>query len=234
MNTQTASATTAGKARVLIADDHPLFRSALHEVIAEVFGDADLVEACDLDEAMRLAAADSDLDLILLDLNMPAMNGLCGLVSLRNEVPTVPVVMVSGSAEPDTVREAITFGAVGFIPKSATKAAMAKALRTIMAGGVYMPATGDGADGASAPDRAEDKRFAERVSSLSRQQRVVLEMLVKGHSNKQIAYLLDVAESTVKAHVSAILRKLKVQSRTQAVINAGRLSLRDLADPAAH
>lgn len=218
-------------ARVLIADDHPLFRSALQEVVAEVFGEADVTEACDLDEAVKLAARDPDLDLVLLDLNMPAMNGLCGLVMLRNEVPSVPVVMVSGSVDPATVREAITCGAVGFIPKSATKAVMADALRTILAGGVYTPATREGAGGGDTGGGAEDKRFAQRVASLSRQQRVVLEMLVKGNSNKQIAYLLDVAESTVKAHVSAILRKLKVRSRTQAVISAGRLTLPEVSAP---
>lgn len=223
MVTGMTGSTATTTARVLIADDHPLFRTALHEVIAEVFGAAELVEACDLDEAMRLAIG--DLDLILLDLNMPAMNGFRGLVTLRNLVPTVPVVIVSGSAEPGVVRESITFGAAGFIPKSATKSAMAAALRTVLAGGVHIPAVGDMNLGTGAGQSEDDRRFAERVASLSRQQRLVLEMLVKGHSNKQIAYLLDVAESTIKAHVSAILRKLKVHSRTQAVINAGKLAL---------
>ncbi|WP_051341179.1 response regulator [Azospirillum halopraeferens] len=220
--------TRTGKARVLVADDHPLFRSALHQVVAQVFGEAELIEACDLDEAIEVATGTDDLDLILLDLNMPAMNGFCGLMSLRNEVPTVPVVVVSGSEDPDNVREAITYGAVGFIPKSLAMDAMAEALRTVLAGGVFVPAPADARPKATRRRSEEDERFAGRVASLSRQQRLVLEMLVKGQSNKQIAYVLDVTESTVKAHVSAILRKLNVQSRTQAVIHAGKLSLRDI------
>ncbi|MGQ9366440.1 response regulator [Azospirillum sp. ST 5-10] len=217
-----------GTARVLVADDHPLFRNALREVVEVVFGDAELIEACDLDEAIAAATGTDDLDLILLDLNMPAMNGFCGLMSLRNEVPTVPVVVVSGSEDPDNVREAITYGAVGFVPKSLTKDAMAEALRTVLAGGVFVPTAGDPQAKRTRRRSEEEERFAGRVASLSRQQRLVLEMLVKGQSNKQIAYLLDVTESTVKAHVSAILRKLNVQSRTQAVIHAGKLSLRDI------
>lgn len=213
------------KARVLIADDHPLFRTAMHNVIDAVYQDAELIEASDLDEMMNLAAG-QDLDLIVLDLNIPGATGFCGLVQLRNELPNVPVVVVSADEGADVAHDAITYGAVGYIPKSSTMDAMVKALNHVISGGVYLPpadARGDGKRKGSLSEK--DLRFAERVESLSTQQRVVLQMLVEGRPNKQIAYLLDVTESTVKAHVSAILRKLDVQSRTQAVICAGKLSL---------
>ncbi|WP_431854767.1 response regulator [Azospirillum sp.] len=212
------------KARVLIADDHPLFRTAMHNVIDAVYHDAEFIEASDLDEMMSLAAG-AELDLVVLDLNIPGATGFCGLVQLRNELPNVPVVVVSADEGADVAHDAITYGAVGYIPKSLTMDAMVKALNHVIGGGVYLPPT-DAKDGKRKGTLSEkDLRFAERVESLSAQQRVVLQMLVEGRPNKQIAYLLDVTESTVKAHVSAILRKLDVQSRTQAVICAGKLSL---------
>lgn len=220
------------KARVLIADDHPLFRTAMHNVIDAVFHDCELIEASDLDELMGLVA-DGDFDLIVLDLNIPGASGFCGLVQLRNELPNVPVVVVSADEGAAVAHDAITYGAVGYIPKSSTMDAMVKALHHVIAGGVYMPPAGGKGDGKRSSALSDrDLRFAERVESLSQQQRVVLQMLVEGRPNKQIAYLLEVTESTVKAHVSAILRKLDVQSRTQAVICAGKLSLQAPHHPA--
>lgn len=221
---------SAEKARVLIADDHPLFRTAMHNVIDAVYQNAELIEASDLDEMMSLVAG-RELDLIVLDLNIPGASGFCGLVQLRNELPDVPVVVVSADEGADVAHDAITYGAVGYIPKSSTMDAMVKALNHVIAGGVYLPPSEGRRDGKRKGALSDkDLRFAERVESLSQQQRVVLQMLVEGRPNKQIAYLLDVTESTVKAHVSAILRKLDVQSRTQAVICAGKLSLQAPAD----
>lgn len=207
--------------KILIADDHPLFREALRQVVGEVFGTPDCVEASDLDQALSLAGADDSFDLILLDLNMPGMNGFTGLVSLRNVAPSVPIVMVSATEERMVMQEAITFGASGFIPKFLAKEEMAEAVRQVVSGGIYLPQTGN--DAGDNRLSLTDQQLGERLAQLTGQQRRVLEMLVMGKSNKTIAYELSIAESTVKAHVSAILRKLNVHSRTQAVINAGKI-----------
>jgi DNA-binding NarL/FixJ family response regulator len=213
--------------RVLIADDHPLFREALRHVVIATLPDHAISEANTLDEAMAMAAGD-DLDLILLDINMPGMNGFAGLVALRNHAPATPVVVVSAEEGRETIRQAMTLGASGFIPKSMDRDGMTQAVRTVLAGDVFVPV--DLADGGAAR-RAPlaDEQFRDGYAALTQQQRKVLEMLVAGKSNKVIAYELQVTESTVKAHVSAILRKLQVTSRTQAVLNASKLLVRSRA-----
>jgi len=202
---------------VLIADDHPLFREALQRVGGEVFSDHVFREVATSDEALALATDDDSVDLIFLDLNMPGMDGFSGLVSLRNAVPSVPIIVVSASDDSATIREAITCGASGFMPKSLSKDGMVAAVRYVLEGGVYTPTPSDQAAGTL------DARLSEGISQLTHQQRTVLQMLVSGQSNKMIAYELSIVESTVKAHVSAILRKLNVHSRTQAVIKAGKI-----------
>lgn len=206
--------------KILIADDHPLFRDALQQVVDQAFPDAAVLEASTLDEAMVIAAND-DLDLLLLDINMPGMNGFNGLIALRNAVPATPIVVVSADEERETIQQALTLGAAGFIPKSMAKASMVHGLHEVISGKVYMPVD------LSAPlTRGQamiDDDFQQGYAALTGQQRRVLEMLVLGKSNKVIAFELDIAESTVKAHVSAILRKLRVNSRTQAVLNASKM-----------
>jgi DNA-binding NarL/FixJ family response regulator len=207
--------------RVLIADDHPLFREALRQVVATTLPDHAVREADSFDEAMAAAEGD-ELELILLDINMPGMDGFNGLVALRNHVPATPVVVVSAEEDRQTIRQALTLGASGFIPKSMDREGMTAAVRCVLAGDVFVPVE-LAATGWRHREELVDEEFRGGYAALTAQQRKVLEMLVMGKSNKLIAFELDVSESTVKAHVSAILRKLHVNSRTQAVLNASKL-----------
>lgn len=206
---------------VLIADDHPLFRDALRQVVQATLPDHAISEANTFEGAMSAAAGDQ-LDLILLDINMPGMNGFAGLISLRNHVPATPVVVVSADETREAVSQAMTLGASGFIPKSLEREHMIAAVRMVLNGEVFVPAH-DTLTLSSGHGGNEETLFRQGYEALTGQQRKVLEMLVAGKSNKVIAFELDVTESTVKAHVSAILRKLRVHSRTQAVLNASRL-----------
>ena len=212
--------------KILIADDHPLFREAITNVIEKSFPGCETIETEDLDSALEITQESDDLDLILLDLNMPGMNGLNGLITLRNESPTIPVVIVSAEEDKQVVLQAITYGAVGFITKSSPREQMTEALNQILAGNVYLPSD---IIRSSQPEsrrshRKDDNQIPpELLSSLTRRQLLVLERMSKGESNKQIAYNLNIAETTVKAHVSAILRKLNVHNRIQAVLSAGNI-----------
>ena len=209
--------------RILIADDHPLFREAISSVIASGFEGSEIIETDDLDSALALTRENDDLDLILLDLNMPGMHGLNGLITLRNEAPTIPVVIVSAEEDKQVVLQAITYGAVGFITKSSPRAQMTDAIRQILNGNVYLPSDiiRTGKESSSRRSRNEDNPISpELLNSLTRRQLLVLERMSKGESNKQIAYNLNIAETTVKAHVSAILRKLGVHNRVQAILSA--------------
>jgi len=216
--------------KILIADDHPLFREAIINVIENSFTGCQTLETEDLDSALTIAQNEEDLDLILLDLNMPGMNGLNGLITLRNDLPTVPVVIVSAEEDKQIVLQAITYGAVGFITKSSPRDQMTEALQQILAGNVYLPSD---IIRASQPDSRRTQRKDENqippelLSSLTRRQLLVLERMSKGESNKQIAYNLNIAETTVKAHVSAILRKLGVHNRIQAVLSAGNIDFNE-------
>ncbi len=205
---------------VLIADDHPLFRSALRQVIAAISPDCVVTEADCLDQAAAAAGRSHDLDLILLDINMPGMEGFNGLISLLNSIPATPIMVVSADSRPDTIQRAMTLGAAGFMPKSMDVDKMTTAVRAVLAGEVFVPADHSGPAHGHRDDHGD---FGRRYESLTPQQRKVLEMLVRGKPNKVIAYEMEVTESTVKAHVSAILHKLNVTSRTQAVLNASKL-----------
>lgn len=212
--------------KILIADDHPLFREAIISVIANGFPGCETLETEDLDSALVIAQEEDDLDLILLDLNMPGMNGLNGLMSLRNDSPTIPVVIVSAEQDKQVVLQAITYGAVGFITKSSPREQMTEALQQILDGNVYLPSDIIRSEKPSSSMRRrhdESKIPPEMLSSLTRRQLLVLERMSEGESNKQIAYNLNIAETTVKAHVSAILRKLGVHNRIQAVLTAGNV-----------
>ncbi len=212
--------------KLLIADDHPLFREAIADVIRARYPDADILQAEDLDTAVRLAEDFDDLDLILLDLNMPGMHGLNGLMQLRNESPSIPVVIISAEEDKSVVLQAMTYGAVGFIIKSLPREKMTSALEQVLAGQVYLPSDVIRADDSRPRQhrRQEESQIApETLNTLTRRQLLVLERMASGESNKQIAYNLCIAETTVKAHVSAILRKLNVHNRIQAALSAGNI-----------
>jgi DNA-binding NarL/FixJ family response regulator len=213
-------------ARFLIIDDHPLFREALHSAVQMTYPDADTVEARTVTEALELLEGPKPFDLALLDLNIPGVQGFEGLLQLRTRYPRLPIVVVSGHEEPKIISEALSYGAAGFIPKSVRKADLANAIRSVMEGAIHVPENyGGQAPDAESADRAEMVR---RLATLTPQQLRVLQMLRQGLLNKQIAYELQVGETTVKAHVSEILRKLNVYSRTQAVIEVSKLDNAEL------
>ncbi len=213
-------------ARILIADDHPLVRGALAQAVAGAAPGAEIIEAGDLEGVTRIFAAGTDIDLILLDLAMPGVRGFSGLMYLRAEHPHVPVVIVSGNEDRAVMRRCIDFGASGFVPKTTPIDAMREAVRKVLGGDIWTPPDVD----LGAPADKETADLVRRMASLTPQQVRVLMMVSAGLLNKQIAYELKVSEATVKAHVSAILTKLGVESRTQAVITAAKVE--GLAAPA--
>src|SRR5215216_3136947 len=206
--------------RFVIADDHPLFRGALREAVSGLFADAAILEAGSFDDASALLDGGGDVDLVLLDLTMPGVRGFSGLMYLRAQYPSVPVIVVSANDDPAVIRRCMEFGASGFIPKTLGVEEMRGAIARVLEGGVWTPPDVDlkaGTDAATADLMA-------RLATLTPQQVRVLMMLSEGLLNKQIAYNLGVSEATVKAQVSAILQKLNVESRTQAVIVAARIA----------
>jgi DNA-binding NarL/FixJ family response regulator len=205
--------------QIVIIDDHPLFRDALKGALAGVLTNATVAEASSLEEGSKLLTANRECDLVLLDLKMPGVQGLSGLAFLRAQFPAVPVAIVSGQEEPAIIRRALALGASGFIPKSTSAEAMRRAVTAILDGEIWAPAI---ATLLTEEDREIDV-LSKRLATLTPQQVRVLMMLRAGLLNKQIAFELDVSEATVKAHVSAILLKLNVDSRTQAVIAASRI-----------
>ena len=205
--------------RLVIADDHPLFRGALREAVTGLFEHVDIAEAGTFNEAAELLERGGDIDLVLLDLTMPGVRGFSGLMYLRAQYPGVPVIVVSANDDPAAIRRCMEFGASGFIPKTLGVEAMRGAISRILSGGVWTPPDVDLAAGSD----AETAALMARMATLTPQQVRVLMMLSEGLLNKQIAYQLSVSEATVKAHVSAILQKLGVESRTQAVIAAAKI-----------
>lgn len=200
---------------ILIADDHPLFRSALQQALTLSLGpDARLVEAASIAELEACLGERSDWDLVLLDLNMPGAYGFSGLVLLRGQYPQIPVVMVSAQEEAAVVARAREFGASGFIPKSSSLEIIQQAVREVLDGEVWWPQ--QDLDGAAVTPEA--KAASAGLASLTPQQFRVLTMVCDGLLNKQIAYELGVSEATIKAHVTAIFRKLEVRTRTQAAM----------------
>ena len=200
--------------RFIIVDDHPLFRGALSQALSASFAKAEVLEAGSLDELTDKLAKAGEIDLILLDLSMPGVHGVSGLLYLRAQHPEVPVVIVSASDDAATIRQCLDCGASGFIPKSQPVEAIRAAIRRIIDGEVWLPPD---VDLTSLPP-GESAELVSRLSTLTPQQVRVLMMLGEGLLNKQIAFKLGVSEATIKAHVSAILQKLGVDSRTQAVI----------------
>ncbi|MBL8261749.1 MAG: response regulator transcription factor [Xanthomonadaceae bacterium] len=206
---------------ILVADDHPLFREALRSAVMRAVPDATLREADGVDALYALVERESQADLLLLDLNMPGAHGFSALVHLRAHHPQLPVMVVSAREEPAVMRRALDHGAVGFLPKSADAGTLGEAIDAVLAGDRWAPPAALKAPAAP----AEEHDAAQRVRELTPQQFRVLQMLGDGLLNKQIAYELGVSEATIKAHMTAILRKLGASNRTQAVLIAGKLAV---------
>ena len=208
-----------GTTRILIVDDHPLFREALKQAIAGGIGNATVELAASLDAATATLDRDDDYDLVLLDLRMPGVQGLSGLIYLRAQYPNVPVVLITAADDQGLVQKALNLNASGFIPKTSSIETIIAAVNAVLKGDIWVP---EGATRQASTDKEADD-IARRIATLTAQQIRVLMMLKEGLLNKQIAYELNVSEATIKAHVSAILQKLNVSSRTQAVIAASRI-----------
>ncbi len=203
---------------IAIVDDHPLFRNALRHTLSDAFGDLKLSEAGSLEELVSMLESQA-VDLILLDLNMPGVAGFSGLVTLRSLYPDTPVVVVSANESPSAIRRCLSLGASGYIPKSVSIDKIRTAIAAILRGEIWAPPDID----YEIEDDPEIAALANRIATLTPQQMRVLTLLGEGLLNKQIAYNLSVSEATVKAHVSAVLQKLGVESRTQAVIAVQRI-----------
>jgi len=214
--------------KILVVDDHPLIREALREVLKALDREITLLEAADCAEGLATAEENPDLALVLLDLALPGKSGFEALAEFRERHPGLPVVVLSASEQPETVTRALDEGAMGFIPKTSSSQVLVNALRLVLSGGVYLPAEvlrhhDSGAAPAFAPPTGS---MNPRDLGLTERQSQVLALLVQGKPNKLICRDLNLAEGTVKIHVTAILKALGVANRTQAVIAVSRLGLR--------
>jgi DNA-binding NarL/FixJ family response regulator len=209
--------------KVLLVDDHVLIRDALRGVLRELTDDVTVLEASDSRQAMRLVEAHPDLHLILLDLNLPDRDGFAVLTDLRKRHATISLVVLSALHDRENVIRAFDLGAMGFIPKSAPRDVMMNALRLVFAGGIYIPPEALGRAEAKESQPAPARSLSPADLGLTERQMEVLALMMQGKSNKAISRILDVAEPTVKHHVTAILKALKVTNRTEAVIAVGAL-----------
>jgi len=214
--------------RFLIVEDHPLFREALEGALQMVEPAAEILQAVSIDDALEQVAATPELDLILLDLSMPGTTGLSGIIRIRKTFPRIPVVIVSGHQDQQIISGALSLGVSGYILKSSSKQTLAQSIGEVLRGSVCVPAAYRGLvrpQRASGP--AED--LLKRLHGLTPQQLRVLDMLQRGLQNKQIAYELKISETTVKVHVSDILLKLNVLSRTKAIVEMSRIDFATLS-----
>jgi DNA-binding NarL/FixJ family response regulator len=200
--------------RIIIVDDHSMFRNALRGALSSFMPGITFVEAGALEALQAFLEDGNDTELVLLDLHMPNVSGLTGLLQIRAQYPEIPVVIVSGADDNTTIRRCLDYGASGFVSKSSPVEDIGAAIEAVRRGDVWTPRSFDPA----MPGDPADRDLAGKITSLTPQQIRVLRMLGEGLLNKQIAFKLNVSEATIKAHVSAILQKLKVDSRTQAVI----------------
>ncbi|MEO6396767.1 MAG: response regulator transcription factor [Devosia sp.] len=203
--------------RFIIVDDHPLFRAALGQTLIGSDKAAIVEEAGSLDELTAALERERECDLVLLDLNMPGARGFSGLLLLRSQYPEIPVLIVSAVEDAAVIRRCLALGAAGYLPKSVGPAAIRATIETVLRGDIFVP------DGLATDGPDAQSALLKRLATLTPQQVRVLMMLSDGLMNKQIAYELSISEATVKAHVSSILQKLDVDSRTQAVIAASRI-----------
>lgn len=209
-----------GAPTFVVADDHPMVRDALGTALRQSFADARVIAVASMAEAVEVVERDSEIDAVLLDLDMPGMDGLTGLARLRAAYPSLPVVIVSATRDGRVMRRTMDLGASAFMPKSASLEDIGNVVKAVLRGEIFMPPEAEAAD----PDE-EAADFARRAAQLTPQQWRVLALMAQGRLNKQIAFELSVGEPTVKAHVTTILRKLGVRSRTQAVILSRHLAL---------
>ena len=214
--------------KILVVDDHPLVREAMAQLVTQLRGTVEVLQARDCLSALATARDHPDLDLVLLDLNLPGLRGIAALTRFRSEHPTTPVIVVSSFRDRDTVSEVMKRGAVGFIPKSSGRETIVSALQLVLAGSVYVPP--EAALGQAGVDDPLPAGIRGRVTSaadigLTPRQGQVLALVMKGRANKEICRELDLAERTVKAHLTAVLNTLKATSRTQAVVAANRLGM---------
>jgi len=219
--------------KVLLVDDHALIRDALRGVLRELTDDAIVLEASDSRQAMRLIEAHPDLHLILLDLNLPDRDGFAVLTDLRKRYAAISLVVLSAFHERENVVRALDLGALGFIPKSAPRDVMVNALRLVFAGGIYIPPEALGRAQPREQQPVTGRPISPADFGFTERQMEVLALMMRGKSNKAISRTLDVAEPTVKHHVTAILKALKVANRTEAVIAVGALGwdLPQIAEP---
>ena len=206
---------------LLIADDHPLYRDALRGALSSSIAELTLLEASDLAQTVDVLE-NNDIDLLLLDLHMPGSQDLFGLLHIRKLFPDIPVAVVSGTEDPAIISKIVGVGALGFIPKTTRSANIADAVNAILDGDVWLP---EAVSGQIEEVDAEFSQLADQVSSLTPSQYKVLCYMRDGLLNKQIGYNLDIAEATVKAHITAIFKKLGINNRTQAVLIASQLQL---------
>jgi DNA-binding NarL/FixJ family response regulator len=207
---------------VIVADDHPLFRAAIRQALAMEGGATQFLEASSFESLQSLVDEQHEVDLVLLDLHMPGVSGFAGLVYLCKRYPSVPVVIISANEDPLVIQRALEHGAAGFIPKSSSMERIKEAIASVLMGEIWAPPQTGRARAGQNPSEME---LAERMAQLTPQQFKVLMMMSQGLLNKQIGYELKVSEATVKAHVTAIMSKLGVNNRTQAVLAAERLSV---------
>jgi len=206
--------------KIIIADDHPLFRQALLGTLKSKLGQTQWLEAQTIAELEQQLQDHSDSDLLLLDLNIPGAHGFSTLIHVRNHFPQIPVVVVSAHEDQKTISKAMGYGAAGFVPKSTPVDDIFAAIVAVLSGETWLPASFQ-----NAQENNDNIDVAERVASLTQQQYRILMMFAQGLLNKQIAYDLNVSEATIKAHATAIFRKLDVRNRTQAVIAITQLDL---------
>ncbi len=211
--------------KILIADDHELFRDGLRHVLDQLGGSLTIVEASDFSQAVAAVERETDIDIVLMDLAMPGMTWNEGLQRLKDMLPeSVPIIVLSASDDRRHVLQAVNMGAAGFIPKTSSSRVMLSALKLVLSGGVYLPPALL-EQSASQTDGIGPLANENAVSFLTPRQREVLALLGQGKSNKEIARVLQLAEGTVKLHVTAILKALNVNNRTRAVVAASQLGL---------
>jgi len=209
-------------ATVAIADDHPLFRTALKQAVNQCMQDVDILEAENVADLLVIIDQNPQLELVFLDLHMPGNDGFTALSQLQNHHPDILVVMVSSDDAPEIMQKAIDFGAVAFIPKSADLSRISTAIEQVLEGEIWLP---EDMPTSVSDDKDKNKALAQQLAQLTPQQYVVLSLIADGQLNKQIAYDLNIKETTVKKHVSAILEKLNVTNRTMAGMMFQKLKL---------
>jgi DNA-binding NarL/FixJ family response regulator len=214
--------------RFLIVEDHPLFREALESAVCVANPEAEILQATSIDEALDVLASTHAIDLILLDLSMPGTTGLSGVIRIRKAFPKNPVVIVSCFEDKEIIRSVLSLGVSGYIPKSTSKRELADSIREVLRGSIYLPKRFLDVARTRRP-KADNLELLKRLHDLTPQQLRVLDMVRRGLQNKQIAYELKICETTVKVHVSEILRKLNVASRTNAIIEISKIDFTSLA-----